>query len=132
LLLIHRFGLTLTTLRSYVGYASHSFQMDLASKFHEEATCNLIPVDNLQVEVKNLIFRAERVNTRYGPSIVLTLRAPESRRYKVYLPRRYCALVTDDVITAINQNHAVLYLVYMGTCRSTSQHLLNIVQDDGM
>jgi hypothetical protein len=86
---------------------------------------------HLQVEVKNLLLRAERVNTRYGPSIVLTLRGPESRRYKVYLPRRYCALVTDDDITAINQNHAVLYL-YMGTWRSTSQYLLNIVQDDGM
>jgi hypothetical protein len=106
--------------------------MDLTSKFHEEATCDLIPVDNLQVEVKNLILRAERVSTRYGPSIVLTLRGPESQRYKVYLPRRYSAQVTDDDITAINQHHAVLYLVYKGTCRSTSQHLLNIVQDDGI
>jgi hypothetical protein len=100
--------------------------MDLVRKFHKEGTCDLIPVDNLQVQVKLLIFRAERVYTRHGPSVVLTLSGPESRRY---LRRRNCELLTDDDITAINQMHAVVYLVYMGTCMSTSQHLSNIVQD---
>jgi hypothetical protein len=44
--------------------------VDLVRKFTEEATCDLIPVDKMQVEVKHLILRAERVYTRYGTSIV--------------------------------------------------------------
>jgi hypothetical protein len=76
--------------------------MEFVRKFHEESTCDVIPIDKLQVEVKHVILRAERVYTRYGPSIVLTLRGPESRRYKMYLPRRCCGLFTDDDVTAIN------------------------------
>jgi hypothetical protein len=65
--------------------------MELLRKFREESTYNVVPIDKLQVEVKHHILRAERVRTRYGPSIVLTLRGPESQRFKVYLPTRYCA-----------------------------------------
>ena len=106
--------------------------MELVKKFHEESTCDVIPIDKLQVEVKNLILRAERVYTRYGPSIVLTLQGPESRRYKVYLHRRYYWLVTDDDIIAINEKQVVLHLVYKETCRQSQQHLLTIVQDNTM
>jgi dTDP-4-dehydrorhamnose reductase len=80
--------------------------------------------------VKHLILRVERVYTRYGSSIVLTLWGPESRRYEVNLPRRYYGLITDYDITATNYKQIVLHLVYKGTCRLSSQHLLNIVQDN--
>jgi hypothetical protein len=103
--------------------------MDLVRKCNEEATCDLIAIDKLQVEVNHQILRAERVYTRYGPSVVLTLRGPESRRYRVYLPKRYCALIIDEDITAINDILIVLNLIYKGTCRATSQHLLNLVQE---
>jgi hypothetical protein len=106
--------------------------MELVRKFHEESTCYVIPIDKLQVEVKHLILRAERVNTSYGPSIVLTLRGPEFQRYKVYLPRCYCGLITDDDVTAINDRQVVLHLVFKGTCSQSNQHLLNIVQDNCM
>jgi hypothetical protein len=91
--------------------------MELIRKFHEESTCDVIPIEKLKVELKHLILRAERVYTRYGPSIVLKLRGPESRRYKVYIPRRYCGLFTDDDVTAINDRQIVLSLVSKGTCR---------------
>jgi hypothetical protein len=82
--------------------------MDLARKFYEEATCDLIAIDKLKVQVKHQILRAERVYTRYGPCIMLTIRGLESRRYKAYLPRRYSGLITEAEITAINDRHIVL------------------------
>jgi hypothetical protein len=103
--------------------------VDLVRKFDEEATCDLIPIDKLQVDVQHTILRAERVYSRYEPSIVLTLRGPESRRYRVYLPRRYCDLITDEDIKDINDRKNVFALVYKGTCRSTNQHLLRLVQE---
>jgi hypothetical protein len=35
--------------------------MVLVRKFDEEATCDLIPIDKLQVDVQHPILRAERV-----------------------------------------------------------------------
>jgi len=81
--------------------------MDLVRKFNEEATCDLIPIDKLQVDVKHQILRAERVYTRYGPAVVFTLQGPESRRYRVYLPRRYHTLITEEDIIAINDKHVI-------------------------
>jgi hypothetical protein len=75
--------------------------MDIVRKF-DEATCDIIPIDTMQVDVPHPILREERVYTRYGPSVVFTLQGPASRRYRVYLPRRHCALVTDDDINEIN------------------------------
>jgi hypothetical protein len=66
--------------------------MDLVRKFDEEATCDLIPIGELQVDVQHTILRADRVYNRYGPSIVLTLQSPESRRYSVSTP----ALLRSD------------------------------------
>jgi hypothetical protein len=98
--------------------------MDLVGNFNEESTCDVITIDKLQVDVKNQILHAERINTRYGPSIVLTLRCPpDSLRNKVYLPRHYCVLFTDYDIIAINDRQILLHLVYKGTCRETSQHV---------
>jgi hypothetical protein len=105
--------------------------MNLVRKFHEESTCDLIPIDKLQVEVQHRILRAERVYTRYGPSVVLTLQDLESRRYRIYLPRRYCALIADEDIT-IYDRRIILNLICKGTCRATSQHLLNLVHETSM
>jgi hypothetical protein len=101
--------------------------MDLVRKFDEEAPCDIIPIDNLQVDVPHPILRAERVYTRYGPTILFTLQGPESRRYRVYLPRRHAALVTDDDIIEINDRKAVLNLVFKGTCLNIKTDLLRLV-----
>jgi hypothetical protein len=105
--------------------------MELMPKFNQESTCDVINIDKLQVDEKHQILRAERVPTRYAPSVVLTLRCPsESRLCKVFLPRRYCSLITDDDIIAINDKQIVLHLVDKGTCRTTNQYQLNMVQDN--
>lgn len=106
--------------------------LELVRKFRDETTCGVIPIDQLQIEVKHHILRAERVNTRYGPSIVLTIRCPDFQRYRVYLPRRYCIVVTDDDITDINERQIMLHLVYKGTCKAPSQHLLDLVHVTSM
>jgi hypothetical protein len=95
-----------------------------------EATCDVIPVDKLKVEMKHPILRAERDCTIYGPSVVRTLQGSESWRYKVYVPKCYCGLITVDDIAAINDRYIVPHLIYKGTRRFTSQHLLSILRDD--
>jgi hypothetical protein len=66
-------------------------------------------------------------------SVVLPLRyTHESQRCKVYLPRRYCGLITDVEIFSINDRHIVLHLVYKGTWKASSQHQFTLVHDNSM
>jgi hypothetical protein len=50
--------------------------MELVRNFNAESTCDVISIDKLLVDVEQIILRAERVHTRYGPSVVLTLLCP--------------------------------------------------------
>jgi hypothetical protein len=43
----------------------NTLQMDLVRKFNEESTCEVIPVEKLQVDVNHLILRADMAIQSY-------------------------------------------------------------------
>lgn len=71
---------------------------------------------------KYAILRAKSIITRIGPDFVLrySLEAPA----QVFLPKRYSAVMTDDVIQKINTNAVFLNLVYRGVCATNNAYLL--------
>jgi len=59
--------------------------MDLAQKF-EESRLTRLSVTELDAD---RILRAKRLTTRFGPTVVLTIRDSMQTPAQVFLPRRY-------------------------------------------
>jgi hypothetical protein len=63
--------------------------MDLAQKFEATRYTDVISINKLDVGLEYPILLASRGTTRYGPSIVLTVRDDEvNTTVKVFLPSR--------------------------------------------
>jgi len=66
-------------------------------------SCQQTKITSLKIDTPYPIERAERVQTKYGEAILLTLRAESQHTFdKVFLPRRYGSLFSDDDLSAIN------------------------------
>jgi hypothetical protein len=68
------------------------------------------------------------VDTRYGPAVRLTIRESENS-LKVFLPRRYSEIMTNEDLTNINSGNEKLNLVYKDKCSQTNGHLLAITEE---
>jgi hypothetical protein len=78
-------------------------QMDLAQKFEATCSTNVISIGSLDEGLKYPILLAALATTRYGTSIVLTLRDDEkATATKVFLPSRYYSIFSDTDIADIN------------------------------
>ena len=94
--------------------------MDLSAKFNMVTSCQQIRITSLSENTPYPIERAERTMTKYGEAIILTLLAEPPHTYvKVFLPRRYGSLFTDENLGAINQKTIFLSLKYMGTMNNS-------------
>jgi hypothetical protein len=98
--------------------------MALAQKFNE-VTCDITHISSLDVNRKYPIEHAERVTTRFGETILLSIRdVAEDRLCKVFLPQRYTAVFKDDDVHAINDGYAVWHLVSKGRCPDSTAYQL--------
>jgi len=75
--------------------------MDLATKFKMVAVCQQTKITSLKIDTPYPIERAERVVTKYGEAILVPLQAPDTF-LKVFLPRRYGTLFSDEDLRSIN------------------------------
>ena len=87
----------------------------------------MLPISELTVGIKYPIEVAMRVNTRFGATILLSLRTAEQTLMKVFLPWRYCAAFTDEALDAINNGALFLRLIYEGKCGQSGTHRLAIM-----
>ena len=70
----------------------------------------------LTVDKQYPIVNMLHVNTRYGKSVLVTLEDCE-HRYRVYLPKRYADVFTDEELRHINPSD--LHLVFRGMKNQT-------------
>jgi hypothetical protein len=70
--------------------------------------------------------RAEKVKTKYGEAIVLTLQEFLHTFVKVFLPKRYGSLFTDDELRYINEKTISLSPNYLGTHTASNSYILEI------
>ena len=82
--------------------------MDLAQKFEGAACDKILSVTEMDPNCKYRILRAKRLTTRFGPTVVLTIRDSMEAPAQVFLPRRYIDVVTDTDIEQINSNAVFL------------------------
>ena len=106
------------------------FQMSLAQKFLEASACITVKIGSLDTETPYPIQHAQRIGTRFGPTVLLSIRDSEFTLKKVFLPRRYSEVVTDEDITRINSGRVKLYLIYSGVCAQTNGFLLSITGEE--
>jgi len=91
------------------------------------SACEQIKISALKQNVSYPIERAERVQTKYGETVLATLRAESPQTFlKVFLPRRYGVLFSDEELQHINEKIVSLSLKYRGTNTTTNSYILEI------
>ena len=103
-----------------------SLQMAFAQRFNE-VTCDITHISSMEENRKYPIEHADRVTTRFGETILLSIRdVAADRLCKVFLPQRYTAVFKDDDVLAINDGFAVWHLVSKGRCPNSNANPLAI------
>jgi len=103
--------------------------MDLAKKF-EDATaspsCASVNISSLILNRQYPIVRAKRVTSKFGSTVLLSIRDTDEQLIQIFLPKRYASVVSDDDISKINSRTKYINLVYKDICEKTRSYLLAI------
>ena len=100
--------------------------MDLTQKF-DGVTCDTtFSVSELDLNRKYRILHAISLTTRFGPTVILTVKGEHAAPTQVFLPRRYNDVFSDTDIEQINSNVVFLHLIFKGVCPNTKAYLLAI------
>ena len=100
--------------------------MELAKKFEEATSCQCVNINSLETYKKYPIFRAKRMTSKFGPTVLLTIRNSESTTVQTFLPKRYSAVVSDEDIEKMNNKLVSLNLICMGICEKSRSYMLKI------
>jgi len=98
--------------------------MDLAKQFEENTSCNSVNTNSLEINKLYPTVRAKRIATKYGQTVLLSTRDSEASIIQIFLPKRYCAEISDDDMDKINSKAVSLNLVYKGICETSKSYLL--------
>jgi len=91
------------------------------------SSCQQIGIAALKQDTPYPIERAERVQNKYGETILATVRAESPQMFlKLFLLRRYGVLFSDEELRRINEKTVSLSLIYLGTHASTNSYILEI------
>jgi len=100
--------------------------MALAQRFNE-VTTDITHISELDVNMKYPIEQADRITTRFGDTVLLSIRdTAADRLHKVFLPQRYGAAFKDEDIQSINEGTVDLWLVSKGKCPKTNAYQLAV------
>jgi len=98
--------------------------MDLTQKFDGVKCDTTVSVSELDENRKYRILRVKRLTTRFGPTVILTVKGEDAAPAQIFLPRRYSDVFRD--IERINSDAVFLHLLFKGVCPTTKAYLLAI------
>ena len=105
------------------------FQMaDFVQRFNEVSN-DIVHLSDLDVNKKYPIARVDRMTTKFGETILVSIRDPDRADqpiYKVFLPQRYAATFTDEDVQALSGGERVCYLLYNGRCPKTNAYQVSV------
>jgi hypothetical protein len=100
--------------------------MELIERF-SAATCNqAISTSELQKYIPYHIKNAVRTTTNFGNSMVITLKDDFNNTFKVFSPKRYFYVFTDEHINNTNKEKIKLQIFYEGNCERTGEYALSL------
>jgi len=102
--------------------------MELDRKFEIATSCRSVSLGSLEPDRAYPIVHAKRVTTRYGQSVLVAIMDSTSSSMKVFLPRRYGDVVSDEDLEAIKTStqRVALLLIYKGTCPRSNSYILEL------
>jgi hypothetical protein len=100
--------------------------MDLVEKFKMASSCQTVKFSSLTKNKPYQTEHVERVQTRYGEAILLTLRELPASFVKIYLPKRYGVQFSVENISSINERSVSLSIKYKGTCPDSNSYILEL------
>jgi len=86
----------------------------------------MIKINTMEMDIKYPIVHVERSDTKFGQSDLLILRDSPFGIVKVFLPKHYCSVFSDDDLDSINSGKVSLNLIYKGACVKTKSYILAI------
>ena len=97
-------------------------------------SCEVVHISTLKVNQSYHIVKAESVKTRYGETVLLSIRETQNLSVrdltpallKVFLPKRYAKVITDADISSINNELMHWNLISKGVCERTNTYVLAI------
>jgi len=100
--------------------------MELDRKFQMAATCRSVTIGHLQPDQHFPFIHAERLYTRYGHSVLLTVMDSPTTTVKLFLVMLYVDVASDGDTDDINSQRVFLYLIYKETCAMSIACFLEI------
>ena len=100
--------------------------MDFAKRFAEATAYATVNIISLKINKMYPIVNFKRVTTKHGPTLLLSIRESEESIVQLFLPKRYCAVISDDDMEKINTKAVSLYLVYKCLCGTSKSYFLGI------
>jgi hypothetical protein len=85
-----------------------------------------VRICNLVLDTPYPIFHAERIETKYGLSVLISIRENEDSCVKVFLPRRYSKCFLEEDISSINERRVNYVLIYKGLSSTFIAYILQI------
>jgi len=101
-------------------------KMDLAKRFEKATSSTLVNISSLEMNKLYPIVRAKRINTKFGSTVLLSIRDSEPKIVQIFLPKRYSDVVSDDDMGKNNSKAVSLNLIYKGICDTSKSYLLAI------
>jgi len=84
--------------------------MDLTKKFDGVTCYTTVSVSELDEKRKYRILQARRLTTRWGHTVILTVKYEDAAPVQVFQPRRYSDVFSDTDIEQINSNPLFLHI----------------------
>ena len=100
--------------------------MDHSKGFEEATLYTSVNLSFLEPNKLYPIARAKRITTKFGPTLLLSLRDSETSIVQVFLLKRYSDIMPEEDMDSINSKAVSLQLVYKRVCETSKTYLLAI------
>ena len=118
------------SLCSAYGFRPPSFfyiQMSLTQRFRDALAGGAVNITALRIGTRYPVIHCDRVGTKYGDAVRLTLREEDDDNIvRVFLPRHYGSTISEDDVAAINNQRLKYFLTYKGKSASTGRPMLQM------
>jgi hypothetical protein len=100
--------------------------MDISKRFQEATSTQAVRISSLENDRKYPIVHADRITTKFGPTVLFSIKDNPYNIVKCFLPKRYSSVITDVDIDSINSKTVSLNLIYKGLCEKSKSYKLAI------
>ena len=84
--------------------------MDLSKRFEDATSSTTVSIRSLEINKLCVIVHAKRITTKFGSTVLLSIRDSEAKIVQIFLPKRYGDIVSDDDMDRIYSKSVSLIL----------------------